>query len=59
MSKRNWTLEEWREYKANQRDGVPYFNKAQRAFFSKHNVQLPKGEPFVFWFEKQGKADHA
>jgi len=51
MSKNNQSLEEFRTYRRRQRFEVPYFTRKQLAFFSQHNVVIPEGEPFYFWFE--------
>ena len=54
-SKHNFDLEEWREIKRRQRDGVPWFSPHQLAYLREYGIELPKGEPFLFWFEEVGQ----
>jgi 5-methylcytosine-specific restriction endonuclease McrA len=51
FSKKGFSVEEFREIRRRQRDHVPYFGPAQLAYLKAHGIELPKGDPFLFWFE--------
>lgn len=52
FTKNAHSLEEFREIRRRQRDNVPRFSGKQLAYLAKHGIVLPKGEPFIFWFER-------
>lgn len=48
------SVEEYRVLLERQRDGVPYFNRKQRAWLESVGFEFPKTDsPWVFWFEER------
>jgi 5-methylcytosine-specific restriction endonuclease McrA len=52
FSKKDMSVEEWRAVKERQRDGSPWFSPPQIAFLRSHGIEIPRGDRYVFWFER-------
>lgn len=53
-SKRNRSIEEFRDIRQRQRDGTPLFSEEQRAWLTHQGFVFPEPAPFWFWFETRG-----
>lgn len=52
-AKNGRSLEEFRALRKRQRDGIPYFEKAQLEYLTSAGFVFPNSPPFLFWFETQ------
>lgn len=50
------TLEHFRDLMMRRRDGRPNFTAAQIDYLARFGIEIPRGEPYVFWFEREEEA---
>ena len=47
------SVEQFRQTRIRQRDGIPYFNPQQLAWLSEQGFTFPEAAPYLFWFEEE------